>query len=159
VLKIKQSKNIDRQELEFNDVFGKVCQMLSTRITELGAEVRTDFQARIIHYPNIYLESILLNLLSNALKYHAKERKSVIEIKTYLQGRKVMLEVSDNGLGINLSKYGHQIFKMRKTFHEHPESRGLGLFLIKNQIESMGGEISVKSEVNTGTTFFVKLTP
>ncbi|HWA35016.1 MAG TPA: PAS domain S-box protein [Cyclobacteriaceae bacterium] len=159
VLKIKQSKNIDKQELEFNVVFEKVCQMLSTRIAELGADLKTDFKAPLVHYPNIYLESILLNLLSNALKYHSRERKSVIEIKTYFDGSKIMLEVADNGLGINLSKYGHQIFKMRKTFHEHPESRGLGLFLIKNQIESMGGEISVKSEVNTGTTFYVKLTP
>ncbi len=159
VLKIKQSKNIDRQELEFAIVFEKVCQMLSTRITELNAEVRTDFKVSSVSYPNIYLESILLNLLSNALKYHAKERRPLIEVKTYLLGQKLMLEVADNGLGINLSKYGHQIFKMRKTFHDHPESRGLGLFLIKNQIESMGGEISVKSEVNTGTTFYVKLTP
>ncbi len=159
VLKIKQSKNIDKQELEFNSVFEKVCQMLSTRIAELGADLKTDFRAPVVHYPNIYLESILLNLLSNALKYHSRERKSIIEVRTYFDGTKTMLEVSDNGLGINLSKYGHQIFKMRKTFHEHPESRGLGLFLIKNQIESMGGEISVKSEVNTGTTFYVKLTP
>ncbi len=159
VLNIKQTQNIDKQELEFNVVFGRVCQMLSTRIAELGADLKADFKAPLIRYPNIYLESILLNLLSNALKYHSRERKSVIEIKTYFEGATTMLEVSDNGLGINLSKYGHQIFKMRKTFHEHPESRGLGLFLIKNQIESMGGEISVKSEVNTGTTFFVKLTP
>jgi PAS domain S-box-containing protein len=159
VLKIKQSQNIDKQELEFNVVFEKVCQMLSTRIAELGADLKIDFKAPLVHYPNIYLESILLNLLSNALKYHSRERRSIIEIKTYFDGTKTMLEVSDNGLGINLSKYGHQIFKMRKTFHEHPESRGLGLFLIKNQIESMGGEISVKSEVNTGTTFYVKLTP
>ncbi len=158
VLKIKQSQKIEKQELEFEHVFNRVCQMLSARITELGADIATDFsEIPVIHYPNIYLESILLNLLSNALKYHAAIRKPVIKAKTYLENKKIMLEVSDNGLGINLEKYGHQIFKMRKTFHEHPESRGLGLFLIKNQIESMGGEISLKSEVNKGTTFYIKL--
>ena len=159
VLKIKQSQHIEKQELEFRIVFDKVCQMLSARIAELGPELHADFEeAPVILYPNIYLESILLNLLSNALKYHSADRKTVIKIKTYLRGQQVMLEVTDNGLGINLKKYAHQIFKMRKTFHEHPESRGLGLFLIKNQIESMGGEIVVKSEVNKGTTFLVKLT-
>ena len=149
----------EKQELGFRIVFDKVCQMLSARIAELGPELDADFEeAPVILYPNIYLESILLNLLSNALKYHSADRKTVIKIKTYLRGQQVMLEVTDNGLGINLKKYAHQIFKMRKTFHEHPESRGLGLFLIKNQIESMGGEIVVKSEVNKGTTFLVKLT-
>ena len=66
-----------------------------------------------------------------------------------------MLEVKDNGLGINLDRYGHQIFKLQKTFHKHPESRGIGLFMIKNQIEAMGGEISIKSKENIGTTFFI----
>ena len=120
--------------------------MLSARIEELGAELHADFHEAPV------------NLLSNSLKYHSHERKSVIRIKTYRRGRQTVLEVADNGLGINLTKYGHQLFKMRKTFHEHPESRGLGLFLIKNQVESMGGEIAVKSEVNRGTTFHVKLT-
>ena len=158
VLKIKQSGNIERQELQFDAVFKKVCQMLSMRIAELGAEIDCDFlEAPVIQYPNIYLESILLNLLSNALKYYSPQRKSVIRLRTFLHGQQIVLEVADNGLGINLEKYGHQIFKMRKTFHQHPESRGLGLFLIKNQIESMGGQIVVNSEVNKGTTFRVIL--
>lgn len=66
-----------------------------------------------------------------------------------------MLKVSDNGLGINLARYGHHMFKLRKTFHRHPESRGIGLFMIKNQIEAMGGEITVESQENEGSTFFV----
>jgi sensor histidine kinase regulating citrate/malate metabolism len=66
-----------------------------------------------------------------------------------------VLEVEDNGLGINLEKYGEQLFKLRKVFHRHPESRGVGLFLVKNQVETMGGEIAVKSEENKGTTFFI----
>jgi sensor histidine kinase regulating citrate/malate metabolism len=67
----------------------------------------------------------------------------------------IVLEVSDNGMGINLERYGHQVFKLHKTFHHHPESRGIGLFMIKNQIEAMGGEITITSQVNKGTTIFV----
>ncbi|NOT73369.1 MAG: PAS domain S-box protein [Cyclobacteriaceae bacterium] len=158
VLKIKQTKKIEKQDLEFKVVFEKVCQMLSARIGELNAEIYSDFtEVPYVQYPNIYLESILLNLLSNALKYHSPNRKPVINIYTHQKEKKVILQMSDNGLGINLDKYGHQIFKMRKTFHKHPESRGLGLFLIKSQIESMGGEISLTSEVDKGTTFYIKL--
>jgi sensor histidine kinase regulating citrate/malate metabolism len=58
-------------------------------------------------------------------------------------------------LGINLERYGHQVFKLRKTFHRHPESRGIGLFMIKNQIEAMGGEITLTSQEQGGTTFFI----
>jgi sensor histidine kinase regulating citrate/malate metabolism len=54
-----------------------------------------------------------------------------------------------------MNKYGHQVFKLRKTFHRHPESRGIGLFMIKNQIVSMGGEITVSSIENEGSTFIV----
>ena len=132
--------------------------MLSASISELNADIQTDFSAAPqVQYPNIYLESIFLNLVSNALKYHSPTRRPEIRIKTYLKGKSLMLTFEDNGLGINLEKYGHQIFKMRKTFHEHPESRGLGLFLIKNQIESMGGEINLTSVVGEGTIFYVKL--
>jgi sensor histidine kinase regulating citrate/malate metabolism len=67
----------------------------------------------------------------------------------------IILEVRDNGLGINLERYGHQLFKLQKTFHRHPESRGIGLFMIKNQIEALGGEITVESQENVGTTFFI----
>jgi sensor histidine kinase regulating citrate/malate metabolism len=63
--------------------------------------------------------------------------------------------VNDNGLGINLVRYGHHMFKLRKTFHRHPESRGIGLFMIKNQVEAMGGEITIESQENIGSTFFI----
>jgi sensor histidine kinase regulating citrate/malate metabolism len=65
------------------------------------------------------------------------------------------MEVRDNGLGINMERFGHQVFKLRKTFHHHPESRGIGLFMIKNQIEAMGGEISISSKENEGSAFFI----
>lgn len=156
VLKIKQEKNIEQQELHFEQVFAKVKTLIHARADELEAEIGCDFSVPSITYPRIYLESILLNLLSNALRYHAPERKPVIRLRTFRdQAGNVVLEVADNGLGINLDKYGHQIFKLRKTFHRHADSKGVGLFMIKNQIEAMGGEITVKSRENVGSTFFV----
>jgi signal transduction histidine kinase len=129
---------------------------VNAKIVETSAKIISDFaEAPSIVYPNIYLESIFLNLLSNALKYNHPDRNLVIEVKTCYKKKNIILEVKDNGLGINLEKYGHQIFKLQKTFHRHPESRGIGLFMIKNQIEAMGGEISVSSQENMGTTFHV----
>jgi PAS domain S-box-containing protein len=158
VLKIKQDKDIPRQELFFENVLAGVKQQLISQITEAKASIFTDFQkAPLVTYPNIYLESILMNLLSNALKYRHPDRNPEIKFETYLDNGKVAMRVTDNGLGIDLKKYGHHIFKLRKTFHKHPESRGIGLFMIKSQIEALGGEISISSEPNIGTTFFVNL--
>lgn len=157
ILKIKQSKNIEKQDLKFEKVMQQIRTMMNARITELGAEITTDFsKAPEISYPTIYLESILLNLLDNALKYYSPDRLPKISITTSTneQGN-IILEIRDNGVGINLQRYGHQVFKLRKTFHHHPESRGIGLFMIKNQIEAMGGEITVSSKENVGTSFLI----
>lgn len=68
-----------------------------------------------------------------------------------------MLNFQDNGLGIDLEKHGEKLFGMYKTFHQHPDSRGVGLFITRNQVESMGGKIEVSSTVNVGTTFSIHL--
>lgn len=159
VLQIKQNKHIEKQEIVFDEVFVKVKNMLIAHIKEINASVTSDFShAPGMLYPNIYLESILLNLLSNALKYHSPQREALIHFKTYKEGGTTVLEAIDNGLGINLEKHGHQIFKLHKTFHKHAESKGIGLFMIKNQIETMGGEIEVKSSEDEGTTFTIRFT-
>lgn len=157
VLKIKQDKNIPKQDVAFEKMLHQVTSMLTARITEVKAQITFNFsRAPLLHYPPIYMESILLNLLDNALKYHSPERLPEISLETYSEADgHVTLVVRDNGLGINLERYRHQVFKLRKTFHHHPESRGIGLFMIKNQIEAMGGSITVESKENEGTAFFV----
>jgi PAS domain S-box-containing protein len=156
VLKIKYAGHIAKEVIELETVFEKVRGMLTTQINKINAEVIYDFTAAPkVLYRSIYVESIFLNLLSNALKYFSPERKPVITFKSWVESDQVILEVSDKGLGIDLEKFGHQVFKLRKTFHRHPESRGVGLFLIKNQIEAMGGTISIASDTKIGTTFTI----
>ena len=155
VLKINQNKDIERQNLSFAKVLDNVKQQLSSQITKTGAVIKTDFEIAEILYPNIYLESILINLLSNALKYMHPDRAPKILFKTYASNEGITLTIKDNGLGIDLKKYSHQIFKLRKTFHKHAESRGIGLFMIKNQIEALGGDIHISSKENVGTEFIV----
>ncbi len=157
VLKIKQAKNIERQRLIFSEVLQAVIHQLSARVAETRAIISTRFAIDAVHYPNIYLESILINLLSNALKYRHPARRPEILIESYDQSGNLFLKVSDNGLGLDLKRYGNQVFKLRKTFHVNPESRGIGLFMIKNQIEAMGGEIHMESQPNIGTSFIVLL--
>jgi len=100
-----------------------------------------------------YLDSILLNFLTNAIKYHSPERKPVIILRAETEGNQVALSIEDNGMGIDLEANRDKIFGMYKTFHTNKDARGIGLFITKNQIEAMGGKVSVESEVGKGTRF------
>jgi PAS domain S-box-containing protein len=105
-----------------------------------------------------FLESIITNLLTNAIKYRDPDKEdSFVRISSRNFNGIVIIEIADNGLGIDLEKYGEKLFGMYKTFHAHKDSRGLGLFLTKNQIESMGGKIEVESKIGIGSTFKVFL--
>tara|TARA_R110002049_G_scaffold293731_1_gene478930 strand:+ start:8463 stop:9572 length:1110 start_codon:yes stop_codon:yes gene_type:complete len=104
-----------------------------------------------------YLDSILLNLLTNAIKYKAENRECHITIGSKLEDDYVVLSIKDKGLGIDLEKHGNKIFSLYQTFHKNKDSRGVGLFITKNQIESLGGKIEVKSKVDVGSEFLVYL--
>ena len=103
-----------------------------------------------------YLDSILLNLISNAVKYRAPDRPALIQLRAQAGPAGVELTVRDNGRGIDLGKYRAKLFGMYKTFHDNEDARGVGLFLTKNQVEAMKGTIQVESEVNVGTTFTIQ---
>ncbi len=100
-----------------------------------------------------YLDSIILNFLTNAIKYKSEKRNLTIDISIEQEIEYVILLIKDNGLGIDLKMHGDKIFGMYKTFHKHKDARGIGLFITKNQIEAIGGKIEVESEIEYGTTF------
>ena len=104
-----------------------------------------------------YLDSIILNFLTNAIKYKSEKRRPIIELKSHIQDDFVVLTIKDNGLGIDLDKFGDTLFAMYKTFHKNEDAIGIGLFITKNHIESLGGKVTVTSEVDVGTEFSVYL--
>ncbi|SHJ12186.1 PAS domain S-box protein [Aquimarina spongiae] len=102
-----------------------------------------------------YLDSILLNFITNSIKYRSLTRDSYIILNAYHQDNYLVLCIEDNGIGIDLDRHHAKLFGMYKTFHEHKEARGIGLFITKNQVEAIGGKIDVESTVDVGTTFKV----
>ena len=159
VLSLKSNKKIEIEELNFETILSKTIDNLQGEILQKEAEIKMDFsEAETVKYPKIYLESIFHNLVSNALKYASPNRKPIITISTYKINTTIYLNFKDNGLGIDLAKYGSKIFGMHKIFHQHPDAKGVGLFMTKMQVERFGGKIAVKSEVNVGTTFTIIFT-
>jgi PAS domain S-box-containing protein len=110
-----------------------------------------------VEYNPAYLESILLNFITNAIKYRTLKGKPKILISCKNQSGRHVLEITDNGLGIDLPRQGDKLFGMYKTFHGNKDARGIGLFITKNQVEAMGGHIEVESEVGKGSTFKIWL--
>lgn len=154
---ISMRKGIPSEDCNVHDIIKEILAQLNATIYEKKAEVNLSLVIQQISYPRVFLESILYNLLSNALKYTAKDRKPEITISTYTADDRVVISVKDNGLGLNLHKYGNKLFKLNQVFHPGHDSKGVGLFITKTQIESFGGSIKVKSEENKGAEFIVTL--
>lgn len=147
----------NRKEVNLGEYISKIQQILTTDIIKHNVH----FENRVpddlcFKYVPAYLESIILNLLSNAIKYRHPDREPIIKIEAHEQDDKVHFSVSDNGLGIDLNKHGDKLFGMYKTFHSNENSKGIGLFITKNQVETLGGSIKVESEPGKGTTFKIR---
>ncbi|MFV8361632.1 PAS domain-containing protein [Flavobacterium sp. LS1P3] len=151
---IQSNSNIPIKSLDLNLYLNKTLDLIKnlknynqvTIINEIPEGVFVDFNPA-------YLESVLLNFTTNAIKYSNPNKPVEIKYFFALENGKKTLSISDNGLGIDLKKFGDSLFGMYKTFHKHEEARGLGLHITKNQIESMKGTVSVDSKVGVGTTF------
>ncbi|SIS48729.1 PAS domain S-box-containing protein [Zobellia uliginosa] len=156
-LKIKSEHNEDDiADIKFKQVLHRTEEILAGEILKSGARITADFsECQVIRYHTIYLKSIFLNLISNAIKYRSEERTLELEIKSMTVNGKIMLQFKDNGLGIDLEKHGNKLFGLNKVFHRHPEAKGVGLFLTKSQVEAMGGTITATSQVDVGTTFTI----
>ncbi len=134
----------------------KIRVMLEREITNAQVVITTDFtEVESIRTVKPYLESILYNLISNAIKYRATERSPTIHVKTERIENEICLSVADNGLGIDLAAFRDKLFTLYSRFHIHLEGKGLGLYLVKTQITALGGRIEIESEVNRGSTFRV----
>jgi PAS domain S-box-containing protein len=158
VVKINTTGTAHIKSLFIIKEVNKVLSSLSQSIQKSGAAVDVHIEPDLsINYNPAYFESILLNLISNAIKYRNPERPLVIGIKATILYDKCVLEVQDNGLGMDLQRHGDKIFGMYKTFHGNEDARGVGLFIVKSQIDAMGSNIEVKSRPGFGTTFTIEI--
>ena len=131
IFKINLSKN-NISDVNLNDVLVKNIESLKMQIKQANIEIinKTPKNLIVKGIP-AYLDSVLLNMITNAIKYRSKERKSYLKIYTNSSTNMVTIFFEDNGLGIDLQKHGDKLFGMYKTFHNHEDSRGLGLFITK----------------------------
>jgi PAS domain S-box-containing protein len=153
---INYQKGIDeyRQEIVFEDILKVIKKNLETPLKKAGAKIETDFKdAPSVYSILSYVNSILFNLIENAIKFRSPKRPLEIRIESSLSYDYIILSVCDNGLGIDLKTQGDKVFGLYKRFHSHIEGRGLGLHLVKTQVKALGGKIEVESTVDKGSCF------
>lgn len=159
VISPRESGNEPGEYVLFESKLDRVKQSLESEIMESNAMLQSDFhQVKGMITIKSYLYSIMYNLVSNAIKFRSPGVPLEINLQTTRDKEFICLSVKDNGMGIDLKKHGNEMFGLYKRFHgENVSGRGIGLNLIKAQIESMGGRVEVESEVNQGATFKVFL--
>jgi PAS domain S-box-containing protein len=154
VVNIRTNINLTVEKLHLKENIDRTITILHEQIVKKNAQINVIVPDYVmVNYNSAYLESILYNFISNAIRYSHPDRTPEITI-SFIE-RENILTISDNGIGIDLKKNGEKLFGMYKTFNNNPNSKGIGLFITKNQIDAMGGWIKVESEINIGTKFSI----
>jgi len=156
VVIIKDNPSIQKEKVLIKEIFENIFNQLSFLISTNKPILKIDLEeVTILNINKSYLESIFLNLLTNSIKYKNQNKQLRISILSKVVDDNLILTFKDNGVGIDLERNKDKIFGLYQRFHNHPDSKGLGLYLVKSQVEAMGGTISVISEVGKGTTFTI----
>jgi PAS domain S-box-containing protein len=150
--------HITIEELSLTQTTQRILQSIQAQINEAKITVNLNFDAfDLVQYNRVYLESIFINLITNAIKYRQPGIASVITISSHINNGCRELIVADNGCGFDTEKVKNKIFGLHQKFHEHKDSHGIGLYLVYNHVTDMGGQIEVESEIGKGTKFTIKL--
>ncbi|MGB1242780.1 MAG: sensor histidine kinase, partial [Chitinophagales bacterium] len=158
VIAAKNKAKPPKETIVFLEILHLIRQNLKTQIQAKNTQINQHLEVANIFSIRSYIQSILYNLISNALKYRSSKRDLTIDIHTRLLNQDtVHISIIDNGMGIDLELNKDNLFGLYTRFHPQIEGKGLGLHLVKSHIESMGGRIEVESEVDKGTTFHIYL--
>jgi len=157
VLSIKKNRDEEKTEVEFDTILSEIKDMEKHAIEKSKIKIISDLRKpHSVVSVKSFLFSIFQNLITNSIKYK-RELNPYMKISSSEDERYVYLKFEDNGLGIDLHKNKDKIFGLYNRFHLNREGKGMGLFMVKNQVEALNGDISIESEVNKGTKFLIKL--
>lgn len=157
ILQVRREINEKKEVVHFSKIIEDVKASIDNLVKKEKVTIITDF-SEIDHFFTLksYLNSIFYNLVSNSIKYRIPDVSPVISIVSHKLEHKIQVVYKDNGLGIDMSSHADKVFGLYKKFHMHTEGKGMGLYMVKTQVEILGGKISLKSEVNKGVEFLIE---
>jgi PAS domain S-box-containing protein len=158
ILQVKQGMSEEKDVVELETLVSNIKDSIHMIIQQENVSIITDFkEVENLYTIKNYLHSIFFNLISNSIKYRRHAVRPVIEVSSRAEGGKTILTFKDNCMGIDLEKHGHNLFGLYKRFHHNVEGKGMGMYMVKTQVESLGGKISVKSKVDHGTEITIEI--
>ncbi|MCE6989678.1 PAS domain S-box protein [Dyadobacter sp. CY323] len=157
ILQIKRDVSEKRERVSMQQLVDNIRSSIQNIIEKEHVEIKTDFSAiNELFTLKSYLHSVFYNLIMNSIKYRQPDVDPVICMTSSRELGKIVISVRDNGMGIDLMKKGSELFGLYKRFHHHVEGKGMGLFMVRTQVEMLGGKIDVNSAVNKGTEFRIE---
>ncbi len=156
ILQNRKEVNNQREMVLLNKLLDDIKSLTSELLEKESVTLNTDFKVESLYTIKSYLHSIFINLITNSIKYRQQHQHPEILISSFIDRGEVVLRFKDNGLGIDLNNNGTKLFGLYKRFHKHVEGKGMGLYMVKTQVEMLGGKISVESVPDHGTTFEIR---
>ncbi len=149
-------QSLPLEQLSLSEMLQHVQDSIATLIWNANATFEVDFSAvDILLFNKAYLESIFLNLITNSIKYAKPDQAPLIRISSQINEGACQLIFADNGLGLDVEQFKTKLFGLHQKFHQHNDSKGIGLYLVYNHVTNLGGKIEVQSQVNEGATFII----
>ncbi|WP_347157318.1 PAS domain-containing sensor histidine kinase [Pontibacter chitinilyticus] len=156
VVKVQKTSGRAIEQLSLQEITDDVLLSVQDSIHNAGARISIDFsEAPAVPFTRASLKSVLYNLICNAIKYKSPDRTPEIHLSSVQKGEYIELKVTDNGLGIDMSKHQNKLFQMFKRFHNHVNGSGLGLYIVNRLLTNHNGYINIESTLNEGTTFYL----
>ncbi len=158
IVSVQSDKDVTESKLSVKKEVNTAIEGMSFLIAESSTVIYNNIEGDCkVRFSSSYFQSIMQNLISNAIKYKHPERKPEIKISSFCNDNYLKITIADNGQGIDLDKFGKDVFGLYKTFHNNKNSEGVGLYLVKSQLEAFGGDITIDSQVDIGTTFTITI--
>jgi signal transduction histidine kinase len=157
ILQVKGESAEQKSVVDFSELTLAVSDNIRHLIDQENVRIVTDFsRVTELYTVKSYMHSIFYNLISNSIKYRKDNESPIIHISSWKEEKKVVLTFVDNGAGIDMALYGDKVFGLYKRFHPDIEGKGVGLFMVKTQVETLGGSISISSDLGKGTEFRIE---
>jgi PAS domain S-box-containing protein len=152
ILQARKEISEKKELVEFSSIVDNIKESISHLIKKEDVKIDIDFSSTNEMFTlKSYLYSIFYNLISNSIKYRKATEAPVIRISSKRVNKKTLIVFSDNCIGIDMKEHGDKVFGLYKRFHLNVEGKGMGLFMVKTQVETLGGKVAMDSVVNRGT--------
>lgn len=157
ILELRSLTGLKKEQIDLDELLQSIKILINDLLEKEEVQITMDFEVRELFSVKSYAHSIFLNLITNSIKYKHPERHPVISIRSFQQEKSVILVFKDNGIGLDLQQHGEKIFGLYQRFHLNVSGKGMGLFMVRTQVEALDGKISLNAVPNVGCEFRIEL--